>query len=689
MEYQPLAMGLMQHYGRSLLRAIQNDAMIPFDLLVREAVQNSLDAAEEGVEAVTVDMAIRTHASRSIGELLTGTGIGVLLEDRFPSGGRLLEVRDRGTAGLNGPLTINEVQAGIKRGNLMKLVYEVGQTHDRADAGGSWGLGKTVHYRMGVGLVFFYSRTRTGPGSWGERLAACLVEDQTSPHRLLEDNPTGIAWWGALPQADGGPVTDPEEISRILGALGADRFREDETGTSVIIPFLREDLVPAEVEVDIETGEQLEIRPWWHRTYSDYLRVALQRWFCVRLNNPAFATGPQLKASVDGCLIKPTDMLPIFGKMQVLYNRIMNGESEPNLDQGCFEISLNTTFLPGTGTLAGRLGTLLLTAGDLQVGDELSPFTHLYGKNEFTEPPFRPVVAFLRRPGMIVRWEARGDSEGWAGGFKGDQDGRFLFALFVPESGKFLRPELCSKLDLPERSTLEAYLRSCEMADHSQWNDRANFTMISRIRKHSGRKIKEAWKGTPPADPLLSLRAARNLADRLLPPGLGLDGRHGPAPVVNNGSHAGSGGGKGGGSSKSRTKGSALQFETNILEFLAKGIRITWNLAWGNDAGGREVRLLLDSENGPITHAEWTEATGFHGFPFCLSEFTISGGGEDFQVEAPDHGSYVRILPREGTKPVGRELVGELLIVHDWDRWGDLQPVLGLLPIHSLAGGES
>jgi hypothetical protein len=71
MDYQPLRLGRMQECGSSLLKSLQNDSMIPLDMLVRESIQNSLDAAA-GDLPVKVEFRFSEHRTEAISTLLGG-----------------------------------------------------------------------------------------------------------------------------------------------------------------------------------------------------------------------------------------------------------------------------------------------------------------------------------------------------------------------------------------------------------------------------------------------------------------------------------------------------------------------------------------------------------------------------------------------------------------------------------------
>lgn len=616
----------MQESGASLLRAMQNESMIRLDLLVRESIQNVIDAATKGPgEEVRVDYTIRTHATDTIASLLSNGLDGKKLRSRFPEGGRLLEIRDSLTEGLTGPLTLAEIGDGQPHGNLLKLVYEIGRTRTHEGAGGSWGLGKTCYFRMGVGLVFYYSRIQLG-NDFQERLVACLVENESSPDRLQADTKTGIAWWGGEGMK---PITRGSVIRDILERMGIRRFAGDETGTAIIIPFLRDDLISSAAHFDENGNPTAGLPAWWYSSYEAYLTVAIQRWFCARLDNPRFATGPSLSATVNGSRIRREKMLPVFQAVQALYNRAMhpappdddyfvrNGVDSAALV--CEPVTLRSVFQsPGK---AGTISGALLTAAQLKMDapdNNPDPYLCLFGRADPT-PPFRPIVTFMRKPGMSIRWDDSTESRAWAGGLSGAADGRYLIAVFVAEQDRLLTNELRQTLGAP-RATLESYLRSCERADHGQWRDVAGQTIASRIRANAGKHLREF--GSVPSRTTAvapAIRMARNLADLLLPQrGMGADGRSGVGSPAPKGSRAGGGRSQGGGAATSPS------LVIDDVDYQRDGLRISWTFSWGKCGGSngfasRAITLGVDSEGGAISPEEW-DANGLGAFPFKIAQ---------------------------------------------------------------------
>lgn len=668
MKYFPLNLGPMQESGSALLRVLQNESMIPLDLLIREAVQNSLDAALKSVGGeVSVDVTIRSHGTQEVVDLFeSGIDKGVLSRV-FPEGGRMLEIRDKGTEGLTGPIRLEDVRPDKPRGNLLKLVYEVGRTHSDETSGGSWGLGKTCYFRVGVGLVLYYSRMLLDNG-FEERLVACLVENESDENRLQRESATGIAWWGG---EKGVPLTDSERIATLLHSIDVQPFSGDDTGTAIIIPFLRHNLIPSLDEAlsdDLDDSPQGEPLPWWFKDYASYVCVALQRWFCARIDNPMFRRGPALAVSVNGQQLQTVRMQPVFQVLQALYNRLEPAVSrigEDYLDKCGVSadsvlnkpVDLSRVF--SIGTRAGRIAAVRLTPEQLKMvapENMPDPYRCIFSSHEHVHRD-RPLVAFMRGPGMIVRWDNSNDPKGWGGNLLLPAGLGHLVGLFVPDNGRELKGDVCEKLRNPGL-TLEAYLRSCERADHHQWVDRAGLTIISRIRGKAGNAI-ETFNAPVAAKPKgISLRAARNLADKLLPAGFGSDGRIPSAPPNRPDRDELLG-----------RKSQAHQFpdlEVTHVRYGESEMHIYWLLHWGKGQTCRQIALGVDTESSVISHEKWAEE-GLGAFPFAIENAMIVD-----EISLP------------GTDVL--EIDGAQLIVSPWRSDIDGATVNGKLTIRMLGG---
>lgn len=282
--------GRMTESGSSLLRLIQNQDMPLLDLLVRESVQNSLDALTGQAEKVNVDISVGEFKATELNRHFEKIENGLNRRYAVANGkAKFISVRDSNTVGLTGPVRYSEVKNN-DFGHLLKLVYEICKPQSNEGAGGSWGLGKTIYFRLGIGLVIYYSRIYQN-GTYQSRLAACLVENENKPGSLIPYGAgvkRGIAWWGkkdGIMSNDTIPLDNEVEIEKILRVFGIKPYAKKETGTTIIIPYINESELLNEVYA---TNEPAENKPYWANSVPEYLKIALQRWYAPRLLNTSY-----------------------------------------------------------------------------------------------------------------------------------------------------------------------------------------------------------------------------------------------------------------------------------------------------------------------------------------------------------------------------------------------------------------
>ena len=114
--------GRMTQSGSSLLKLIQNNNMPILDLLVRESIQNSLDAKNEKDPYVTVEFLTGEFVTEKLNAELEGITASLnrkYWKDRY----KFVAVRDSNTVGLTGKLHYDEVTDN-QYGNLLKLRSE-------------------------------------------------------------------------------------------------------------------------------------------------------------------------------------------------------------------------------------------------------------------------------------------------------------------------------------------------------------------------------------------------------------------------------------------------------------------------------------------------------------------------------------------------------------------------------------
>lgn len=629
----------MSETGSSLLRLIQNNETPLLDLTVREAVQNSLDAALPVDGHVQVDFSIRQFNRRSLSKHFSG--ITERLDEVYPDEQyRLLEIRDSNTHGLKGPLHDGD---GDKNefGNLIKLIYQIGMPQQREGSGGSWGLGKTVYFRLGIGLVIYYSRVFEN-GFYSSRLAASLVEDDSLPDALLKDkgNHRGIAWWGQQATDNSTmPLTDEEEIINILKVLGVSPYKGEETGTTIIIPFLKDDLRPETANLEYleeqSRGEKKE--PWWNANDADYLKIAIQRWYAPRLMNETYPHGRWLRATVNGEGIHPDDFLSVFKIIQDLYNAAVlhnSTESLEKLESGriqCTPINLRSTF--ENGSTAGWVAFAKLSKADLLIGppyNQLSPWVQVFGRDiDMENNP--ALISFTRKPGMIVGYEYTGK---WVEGIPKTSPDEYVIGLFMANSTNPLVEKNPKNQELPYM--LEEYIRGCEKADHTSWADwspnKRNPLIIDRIQRNLSRIITRAYSEKPAKQAVKKdVVLGKLLADVLLPPeGFGGFSNIQPMPSPPK---------TGGGSSTGRSA-RFVSIAPPVYEHNA--VRFDYELYGGKQDQPIGIKLRVLTESGDLDANAWESEEGVGvRFPLSLYRFSVNSIGEAKQNEGDTTGQIV------------------------------------------------
>lgn len=473
--------GRMSQTGSSLLKLIQNNNMPVLDLFVRESIQNSLDAKQKNAKYVTVEYITGKFSKFELNEELEK--ISEALNDRFrDTDYPFLAIKDSNTVGLTGELDYKKITSSAEYGNLLKLVYEICKPQDNVGAGGSWGIGKTVYFRIGIGLVIYYSRIKTENG-YASRLAASLVEDETASNSMIpvynSQTKRGIAWWGdSIGENITQPITDDNHIEDFLKIFSLKPYTGKETGTTVIIPYVNKEHLLSSNQIDYHEDPNESYSPPWCNSIEKYLEISAQRWYAPRLNNSCYRDGAFLQLKINGEILSLDKMKPVFRVIQSLYNRA-NYIQENELD---FLTEINSEikvekikvikYLDTTtsGTVAfAKIPRQIL--GMEPPNNNPEPYVYLNCDVKLSSEINKPTVCFTRKPAMIVSYENVG---AWTTGIPSTSKNEYIFAIFVLNSWNKMK-------NSPKEMFLEEYIRKCEMADHTSWTDWTDGTYNPRI----------------------------------------------------------------------------------------------------------------------------------------------------------------------------------------------------------------
>lgn len=505
-EQTPMSMS-----GSSVLSSIQNNSMSTIDLMIRESLQNSLDAGIDNIgiyRSVDVNYTIGKFTKTNLTNELEG--ISVDLKNKIKETEcSFISIEDKNTVGLNGKIKYSDAKE--KYGNFRKLVYEIAKPQTKEDAGGSWGYGKTVYFRVGIGLVVFYTRFKEN-GEYVERLACTYIEDETKYNSLLHNikrNNRGIAWFGDEQNGSPYPIENHDYISNFLKIFDLKCYAGRETGTKIIIPFINKKELLNDINYKKEYWNN---NCFWKDNFEETLENAILQWYAPRINNKNYKEvfdKPFLKVYINNQKIKFNDDENYFFKViSELYNLALlnnyNISYNPDINH-ILDYDVKTVkYSKLKGQNSGSIAFCKIPIKFF----ELSPYTYIGIENN-TSNGNRPIIGFCRKPGMIVDYQI---SNKWADKIPNTPEDEILIGIFVLNSNAIFKD--CFKLEL--------YIRKSEMADHNAWDDvyieEKNYgKVVATICKNTKKIIQDSLKENELNKPRRIIGISQKLGKLFLP----------------------------------------------------------------------------------------------------------------------------------------------------------------------------
>src|SRR5699024_11431318 len=105
--------------GDSILKSLQNNSLPTVDLVIRESLQNSLDAQIPGSSDTVVEINIGTFDSEKFA--VNFEEIDETLIKKYPGQQKVLSISDKNTKGLTGDFRDNS-QESLATSNFQKLI---------------------------------------------------------------------------------------------------------------------------------------------------------------------------------------------------------------------------------------------------------------------------------------------------------------------------------------------------------------------------------------------------------------------------------------------------------------------------------------------------------------------------------------------------------------------------------------
>lgn len=220
------------------------------DALVRESIQNSLDAAIDG-RPVTVRFSFYQSPNPGYDEKVVLNkylnGLSAHLQAKHaglqdtPSPSEQMDyllIEDYGTRGLQGDISqYDDLDDDFKKNDFYYFWRNIGRTRKQATDLGRWGLGKTVFQAASRINSFFGLTVRNDDGRM-------LLMGQ-SVLKIHKANGTRYTPYGYFGQFDGElalPIEEPKFLKQFSSQFLVDRF--EKPGLSVLVPFLDNEIDP-------------------------------------------------------------------------------------------------------------------------------------------------------------------------------------------------------------------------------------------------------------------------------------------------------------------------------------------------------------------------------------------------------------------------------------------------------------
>lgn len=221
--------------SEGIRRQLGKPRLDPLTVLIREAAQNSCDAAIDGR-----DVDFNVKISKLSGRRLDGwrrfllpepAGSRLGLEHAMENEPRILTIADRGTTGLGGPLRADEPPRSGERADFVKFIRNVGERKGVELGGGSYGFGKGILYNVSRCHVIVADSQCEFRGRTQRRLIGAAMGDGFQRHGIRY---TGRHWLG-VQDGDIAQALLDEEADEVARSLGLPGFELGETGTTVAI----------------------------------------------------------------------------------------------------------------------------------------------------------------------------------------------------------------------------------------------------------------------------------------------------------------------------------------------------------------------------------------------------------------------------------------------------------------------
>jgi hypothetical protein len=213
------------------------------DALVRETIQNSLDAAASGEKVHVIISFCRPEERLDVSRIeaylrglkahLAGENAGLSDRPKADEPMDIMLIEDFGTRGLEGDIREDEDQSDVRGKSKNDFFYfwrNIGRAVEGTTARGRWGLGKTVFQAASrINSFFGVTIRRSDPRP------LLLGQSVLKIHRTQGKKYAPYGYYGVFEDQFALPVDDPAHVNQFCTEFGLQRTNQP--GLSVIVPY--------------------------------------------------------------------------------------------------------------------------------------------------------------------------------------------------------------------------------------------------------------------------------------------------------------------------------------------------------------------------------------------------------------------------------------------------------------------
>ncbi len=234
------------------------------EALVREFIQNALDAQRDDSDRVKVDITfdiisegITSHYLKGLGPHLEKSGLKSDTFDMIEH--KVLVLEDFGTTGLDGETQRKEAKANNQKSNFYDFWWSEGKSEKGGGNIGSWGLGKTT-YHMASDIKTFWGLTIRQDDKKELLMGKSLLKSHVLDGNLYH-------YSGKYKVGDNEPISDEKIISKFKEDLPIRRNSEE--GFSVAIPL-------ADRNINLEAVTKYAIKHYFFAILNGELELEIR-----------------------------------------------------------------------------------------------------------------------------------------------------------------------------------------------------------------------------------------------------------------------------------------------------------------------------------------------------------------------------------------------------------------------------